>query len=185
MNKGFADFYTADTHFGSERTLKFSKRPFKSVKEMDETIIKNWNEVVSKDDVVYHLGDFGNFDVLDRLNGYIILILGNYEFDRENLKYVNGFHANIAEKFNNTVLYNRVIPLILNGKECLVNMCHRPQDCNKEMFNLFGHIHKLCMIKPYGLNVGVDCHNFYPCSIKDIEFYKYAIDNCYDKNVFE
>jgi len=36
---------------------------------MNETIIKNWNEVVSKDDVVYHLGDFrfGTFEELQEI----------------------------------------------------------------------------------------------------------------------
>ena len=34
-------YFTSDTHFGSERTLELSRRPFNSVFEMDETIIKN------------------------------------------------------------------------------------------------------------------------------------------------
>ena len=31
------------------------------------------------EDVVVHLGDFGNFDVANKLNGNKILLLGNYE----------------------------------------------------------------------------------------------------------
>lgn len=60
MNK----FFTSDTHFGSERTLKFSRRPFKTTQEMDETFINNWNDLIKPEDIVYHLGDFGDFSKL-------------------------------------------------------------------------------------------------------------------------
>ena len=39
--KNQATFYTSDTHFGSERALTLSQRPFKSVKEMDWKMIEN------------------------------------------------------------------------------------------------------------------------------------------------
>ena len=32
-------WFTSDTHFSSERTLELSKRPFKSVEEMDKILI--------------------------------------------------------------------------------------------------------------------------------------------------
>lgn len=72
-------YFTSDTHFGSERTLELSKRPFASVKEMDDTMISNWNKIVTNNDYVYHLGDFGNYEVVPKLNGKITLIWGNYE----------------------------------------------------------------------------------------------------------
>jgi hypothetical protein len=40
------------------------------------------------------------------------------------------------------------------------------------------------MIKPYGLNVGTDCHNFKPINEETILFYKNAIEKHYDDNVF-
>ena len=52
-------FFTADTHFGHYNIMRYIDRPFKSVDEMNNTIITNWNKVVSKSDRVYHLGDFG------------------------------------------------------------------------------------------------------------------------------
>lgn len=39
-------WFTSDTHFNSERTLELSKRPFKTVEEMNNVLIKNWNSVV-------------------------------------------------------------------------------------------------------------------------------------------
>ena len=52
-------------------------------------------------------------------------------------------------------------------------------------FNLFGHIHKLCMIKSYGLNVSVDCHNFTPIDLDTVWFYHNAVLNHYDDEVFK
>ena len=56
----------------------------KCISAQDEAIIQNWNSVVREDDTVFHLGDvtFSNdekviLNILDRLNGNIILINGN------------------------------------------------------------------------------------------------------------
>ena len=61
---------------------------------------------------------------------------------------------------------------------------HKPLNNSKNLFNLFGHIHKLQMVKRNGLNVGTDCHNFYPIDLETVLFYKDAIKNVYDENVF-
>lgn len=102
-------FFTADTHFGSERALTLSRRPFKTVEEMDETLINNWNSVVGKDDIVYHLGDFGNYEIVKRLNGKVTLIWGNYELNAFMMKY------NILEALENTSdpqYRNEILPTI-------------------------------------------------------------------------
>lgn len=50
-------WFTSDTHFGHKNILRFCKRPWNTVEEMDEGLIQNWNKVVGKDDIVFHLGD--------------------------------------------------------------------------------------------------------------------------------
>ena len=50
-------FFTSDLHFGHENVIKFDERPFNSVEEMDEELIKRWNNKVGKGDIVYVLGD--------------------------------------------------------------------------------------------------------------------------------
>ena len=83
------DFYIGDTHFGHENIVKYCGRPFKHALDMEETIIKNWNSAVGKNDTVYHLGDFSLYysnvekqQMLDRLNGRKVLIIGNHDIYR-------------------------------------------------------------------------------------------------------
>ena len=52
---------------------------------MEEVLVNNWNNVVTNEDHVYHLGDFcwGKTDewirILKRLNGNIHIIKGNHD----------------------------------------------------------------------------------------------------------
>lgn len=77
-------FVTADHHFGYANIIKLAKRPWKSLEEMDEALIKAWNDVVGPDDMVMHLGDFiwwtrDPADYLPRLNGRLAIIPGNHD----------------------------------------------------------------------------------------------------------
>lgn len=85
-------WFISDTHFNHDRVLIFSDKTgklirsgFKDVDHMNETIIDNWNKVVSPQDKIYHLGDvsFKNPDAMDkvlsRLNGKKRLIMGNHD----------------------------------------------------------------------------------------------------------
>ena len=78
-------FITSDTHFSHKNIIKYCNRPFSSVEEMNSVLTDNWNSIVSKDDLVIHLGDFSFGRTiesiknhLDKLNGNKILILGNH-----------------------------------------------------------------------------------------------------------
>ena len=70
----------SDTHFGHEKTCTVFKRmdgsplrPFSSAEEMDEEMVKRWNDRVRPKDKVYHLGDVvisrKSLQILSRLNG--------------------------------------------------------------------------------------------------------------------
>ncbi len=83
-------FLISDTHFGHEKTCTVFKRedgsplrPFASAEEMDEAMIKRWNDRVRPTDKVYHLGDVvinrKFLHVLGRLNGDKVLIRGNHD----------------------------------------------------------------------------------------------------------
>ena len=76
---------TSDLHLGHDRNFIWDPRGFNSVEEHDETIIKNWNELVSPDDTVYCLGDLmlndneGGCRKLNQLNGKIYILYGNHD----------------------------------------------------------------------------------------------------------
>jgi len=83
-------FLISDTHFGHEKTCTVFKtedgsplRPFSCAEEMDEEMVKRWNERVRPNDKVYHLGDVvisrKHLKTLGRLNGDKILIRGNHD----------------------------------------------------------------------------------------------------------
>ena len=178
LTSGGRIFFTSDTHFGSERTLLLSRRPFVSVAEMDKTLIANWNEKITAQDTVYHLGDFGDLTSLQYINGKINLISGNYECklmqnNKEYLEELKRCFSRVAD--NDTIILKDGAPVFLT---------HKPSDCRKDMFNLFGHIHGLRKVSPNGLNVGVDANHFYPLAEDDVLFFKDAILHGYDYEVF-
>jgi len=81
-------FVTSDTHWFHTNIIKYSNRPWADTDQMGEALIKNWNSVVGKGDIVYHLGDVAMggkkradelSSILSRLNGTIRLIKGNHD----------------------------------------------------------------------------------------------------------
>jgi calcineurin-like phosphoesterase family protein len=86
----------ADTHFGHSNIIKYENRPFQnpdyqrhgSTGLMDKEIISRWNNVVSKNDKVFHLGDVGIYgkekmtEIITSLNGRKTLIMGNHDKGR-------------------------------------------------------------------------------------------------------
>ncbi|MDH6674293.1 calcineurin-like phosphoesterase family protein [Paenibacillus sp. LBL] len=78
-------WFISDTHFGHKNIINYENRPFTSTYEMDEVMIENWNKVVKPNDVVYHLGDVfiankeRQQEIMKRLNGHVILRLGNHD----------------------------------------------------------------------------------------------------------
>lgn len=78
-------FLIGDCHYGHRNIIKYCNRPFKDVEDMNEQLIKNWNSVVGKNDIVYVVGDFalcGKQKIIEigqRLNGRKRLVLGNHD----------------------------------------------------------------------------------------------------------
>ena len=86
------NYYIADLHLGHENVIRFDNRPFENTTEMNQRILENWNDRVTKDDTVYILGDFiwakesEWMTYLPSFRGNKVLIRGNHdpkEFSRE------------------------------------------------------------------------------------------------------
>lgn len=158
-------FFIADTHFGHANIIKFCNRPFQSIEEHDEALIENWNKVVTRNDDVWHLGDFcfGRSDedfykVFRRLNGKIHFVKGNH--DKLAMKNRNAFASYYS---------SGITEIEIEGVS--VVLCHYPMlSWNKSFhgsFHLFGHVHGWVDRNPQwkrnrALDVGVDVRNFTP-----------------------
>ena len=84
-----AVFLTSDTHFGHAGVCRFTEADGVTTDphEMDEEMIKRWNDRVRPNDKVYHLGDVvinrKSLITLSRLNGDKVLIRGNHDIFRD------------------------------------------------------------------------------------------------------
>lgn len=129
-------FFIADTHFGSESIIRYENRPFKTIDEMDECLIEKWNSVVTEADTVYVLGDFSVYEdikkdeeILSRLQGTKILIMGNHDTHRTPAQWRE---AGFAECSRWPILYKNFFLL-----------SHEPLYMNSNMpyVNIYGHVH--------------------------------------------
>ena len=131
-------YFTSDTHFYHSNIIDFCKRPFKNVEDMNETLIENWNRVVSQDDIVFHLRDFclgGSHEwtkILNRLNGKIYLILGNHDLKNIRQGYASRFELTSMQmhiEVDKQKIYLNHYPFLCYG------------GAYRNMWQLFGHVH--------------------------------------------
>ena len=100
-------WFTSDHHFGHKNILEYEKeaRPFKTIEEMNETLIERWNSVVQPHHLVYHLGDFcfgkKNMDIAARLNGKKKLVMGNHD------TYPTADYLRYFDQLYGVIFYNR------------------------------------------------------------------------------
>jgi calcineurin-like phosphoesterase family protein len=175
-------FFTSDTHFGSQRVIDMSKRPFGinktyTVEYMNTSMRRNVAEKLTEGDLLIHLGDLGEpypFEYYNTLGIKQVVLRGNYDKDVKLPDYVLVFEPAELVVINGNTYCLQHEPL-LNGEMELPKHSH---------FYLFGHVHKLNMVTRNGLNVGVDCHNFEPIAMETIEFYRKAVREVFDSHVF-
>lgn len=170
-------FFTADLHLNHKAILTMGHgRPFKSLEEMEEIIVNNWNKKVSSRDDVYVLGDvfwglkyYQIQSIMDRLHGKKHLIIGNHDQLNQNInsnRWVEIVESKILEMDNNAVI-----------------LSHHPQmewdHYYYDSYHLYGHVHgtlnlaRYTMLRPHkNMNcwdVGVDNNNFEPLSFNEIK----------------
>lgn len=175
------DFATADLHiYHDNLRTKYcpqTRGHFKSVEDMNEGIVSNWNAKVGQDDTVRLLGDccFGDLDksveYLYRLNGKIHLIRGNH--DEKSIERSKRFR----DRFESIDWYREEWwrhPK--SGQKFFIVMCHFAfKTWNKKgkgAWNLVGHWHGNVADTPDELqiDVGLDgpYSNLAPLSFEEI-----------------
>jgi len=132
-----AVFLVSDTHFGHAGVCRFTRndgvtklRPWDDPAEMDEAMIKSWNERVRPNDKVYHLGDVvinrKALKTLARLNGDKVLIRGNHDIFRDD---------EYREYFRELRAYH-----VMNGM-ILSHIPIHPESLGRFGTNIHGHLH--------------------------------------------
>jgi calcineurin-like phosphoesterase family protein len=141
-------FLVSDTHFGHTGVCKFTEadgvtkiRPWTDPDEMDEAMVKMWNETVRPNDKVYHLGDVvinrKALKTLARLNGDKVLIKGNHDIFRI---------EDYTTYFREIRAYH-----ILNGL-ILSHIPVHPESLGRFGTNVHGHLHTNRVKKIVGVN---------------------------------
>jgi calcineurin-like phosphoesterase family protein len=173
-------WFTSDFHLFHKNIIRYENRPFKSVEEMNATIIQNFNQRVKEDDLVYFLGDFAFYasknkafrgegmpirskEILNQLNGRWVNVKGNHD-KSEN-------HINVPT--------HRVV---LNKGGIYINLVHRPQDTIIYDYDYYyplsicGHVHSKWVTKEIErdgkislcVNVSVENNKYFPYSFDEI-----------------
>ncbi len=197
-------YFTSDTHFtlkDYDGVVVRDARPFSSCQKMIKEIVKIWNKQAGKNDTIYHLGDFVNYNCKDNKNyeycfslvkkikAKVILILGNNEE-----RIMRNHFDNDFEKFKAYLLNLGFADVVLDGihldlgrtESCdgvKAYLNHYPMKREEGILNLFGHIHSTVKVKPYGFNVGVDVNHFRLNSEKYI-LYLLECQPKFDENVY-
>jgi len=162
-------FLTSDTHFGHAGVCRFTCddgvtkiRPWTDPEEMDEEMVKRWNETVKPTDKVYHLGDVvinrRCLSILRRLNGDKVLIKGNHDIFKlsdytQHFRDIRGYHV-----MNNIILSH--IPV-------------HPDSAGRFRANIHGHLHQRRLLKdgvidPFYFNVSVEQTDFKPILFEEV-----------------
>ncbi len=166
------EFFTADIHFSDVNTMKCDNRPFKSIKDYDNFIIKDWNKTAKKGDTIYVIGDLldsdnddcccwkKGLDYIKKIKANVVLIMGNNEY-----RIVRKFFNNDYDDFVSFCLTKGIKEvhenLVVNSWGKKFFLTHQSKDANPKMITLFGHTH-LCSgtYHPYGLCVSTDLNHF-------------------------
>lgn len=172
-------WFVSDPHFNHANIIKYCKRPFDNVEEMNEILVDNWNMVVSNDDLVICCGDFSlgssnnAINILQKLNGHKILIKGNHEKSVLGSKEAKTyFDGGIYDLLEITILDEEVS----DGFQDII-LCHYPMvvwdKSHRGSWQLFGHVHgmldKDARLSPNQLDVGVDSNGFRPISYQEVK----------------
>lgn len=172
------NFYISDLHFGHKNVIRFDTRPFHSVDEMDEALIRLWNDKVSDKDDVYIVGDFSYRSgrqeqwYLKQLKGHKHLILGNHDIKIQDNEEAMSFFESVDQ-----------IKIIKDSDKDIV-LCHFPLASwpmeHHGSWHIYGHVHgnrgtddrsdviRYMHSKERALNAGCMINDFLPASFDEL-----------------
>ena len=159
-------FLVSDTHFGHMGVCKFLRadgvtklRPFENPDEMDEHMVKVWNDRVKPTDKVYHLGDVvinrKALSIMRRLNGDKVLIKGNHDIFK-----LEDYTAH----FRDVRAYHVMNGLILS------HIPVHPSNLYRFGCNIHGHLHANHIMRSNGYGGEVIDERYFNACVENHEF---------------
>ena len=170
-------------HFGHKKVIGYCNRPWKTVQEMNDGMVRRWNHSITDGDRVFVVGDVFLMDpkdatpIINSLNGYKILIAGNHDrsektmltcgFDEYHWEYdymLEGFGPGLLKHYPlpDTVIVDRGYSFMVHG-----------------------HIHDPPMIRGLKINVAVDVNDFKPVSELNLMEVMPLLTNKSEQEVFD
>jgi len=181
-------WWTSDTHFSHANIIRYSKRPFADVDEMNHALIANWNERVAADDVVWHLGDLAlgrnireQVALTSQLNGRRKLVPGNhdrvasfFEGGDQRARFWSVYEAAgweiMPEELEHEIAGRRVVvshfPYTGDSQHMERYLDRRPVDRGLPVIH--GHVHGEFAERGRQFNVGTDVRGYAPVNESEI-----------------
>lgn len=167
------NLYIGDTHFGHRAVLNHDRRPFESIEEHDQILIKCWNGRVENDDDVYIVGDFAYKNdnpaewYLRQLRGRKHLVIGNHDSELLRNSVAMGYFQSVDKMMAISDCTRRVI------------LCHYPlaewSGFFRGSYHVYGHIHAqmndaaiYMRNHERALNAGCMINNYTPASLDEL-----------------
>lgn len=163
-------WFISDPHFDHTNIIKYCNRPFGSVEEMNEVILRNWRETVTPDDVVYFVGDmaFGRGSRNPRwwvkqLCGKIIWVKGSHDHGIRPTSEIEGVERVALSEFvccggTEFMIVHDTFNAMANGWGGWIIHGHN-HDNRLHIDNKFGH---------KNVNVSVEVIDYKPISLAEV-----------------
>jgi len=139
----------SDTHFFHWKMAEYEGRP----PGWHDLIVSNWNALISPDDTVLHLGDFGFgpavvvTDLIHSLSGNKFLIKGSHDTRGDSWYAKRGII---------------VVPTFWDDYGGGVIFSHRPHIGLSHGFNIHGHVHGKTIDDGRHLNASIEAQEYRP-----------------------
>lgn len=169
-------YFTSDLHLCHNKEFLYGDRGFTNPIDMNEVLIKNINDIVKEDDILYILGDLmlsdtdTGIEYMNKINCKDIrLIRGNHDSDdrvaryKNEIKNITSIDYSILFKYNKIMFYLSHYPSVTRQPDDLPN--------KQGIINLYGHTHQKNMFYNdnfYMYHVGLDSNGLKPISIDEI-----------------
>lgn len=187
------DAFTSDPHYYHQKIIEYCNRPFETWEEMNEKMIKNYNDRIGSNDRVLWLGDTlmggvkKGIDILSRLNGKKFLVLGNHDAAPHKMASM-GFEV-VSHTLFFEMCGRKIIANHYDQWKYRSRWDDRYEDrrilLNEGEILFHGHTHQLSKVNMNQVHLGVDAWNFAPAMREEVEQLVKTVPDVYSSKEFK